>query len=150
MAQIPVSLRVRFHRGYETHANGCLLWKRAKDKDGYGLITSGPDKRSLRAHRVAWILEHGVIPERMLLCHRCDNKSCVNHEHLFLGTPADNSADMTSKGRQASKLSSEQVQMIRVLGAARVPQREIAELIGTSPSNVWAILKGITWSTTNV
>jgi len=69
----------------------------------YGLIF---DRRTRRAHRVAWELTHGPIPEGLNVLHRCDNPPCCNPAHLFLGTDGDNAADREAKGRSARNLPS--------------------------------------------
>lgn len=86
--------------------SGCWLWTGGTNGRGYGKITVGrrPDgsKFGAYAHRASWELHCGPIPKGMFILHRCDNPSCVNPEHLFLGTPADNVHDMLAKGRQAA------------------------------------------------
>lgn len=74
----------------------CLEWTGATHR-GYGQI--GVGGKALYAHRVAWMLEHGDIPDGMHACHHCDNPPCCNVEHLFLGDDAANVADMIAKGR---------------------------------------------------
>ena len=76
----------------------CLEWTAGRDRDGYG--QAWQNGKGIRAHRLAWELERGKIPAGAQVLHECDNPPCVNHEHLFLGTNADNMADRDAKGRQ--------------------------------------------------
>ena len=78
--------------------NGCWIWCGAKVRGGYGGFSSS-GRTIARAHRVAWYLTYGPICEKMFVLHRCDNPSCVNPEHLFLGTTDDNMKDMIAKRR---------------------------------------------------
>lgn len=77
--------------------NGCLEFSGARDNRGYGQI--GIAHVRYRAHRVAWEGVYGPIPDGLCVLHRCDNPPCCNVAHLFLGTKADNNADMAAKGR---------------------------------------------------
>jgi len=78
---------------------GCWLWTACKGRGGYGIFCY--EGRGQVAHRVAWVLTFGALPDGMWLCHRCDVPACVNPAHLFLGTAQDNSNDMVAKGRSA-------------------------------------------------
>jgi HNH endonuclease len=87
-----------------SRGEGCWLWVGSVLKSGYGQIEikTGPgkrDRRTERAHRIAWMLSFGQIPEGAEVLHTCDTPLCVRPDHLFLGTQADNIADCISKGR---------------------------------------------------
>lgn len=83
--------------------NGCHIWVASTNKNGYGVLRTH-DGYTLLAHRFAWELVHGEIPAGMLVLHRCDNRQCVNPDHLYLGTHKDNMRDMVARKRQATGL----------------------------------------------
>lgn len=152
MAQEKFSIRnIRsFWRKTVKSPGGCWVWIGCTDRDGYGQI--GVNRHQLKAHRFSWELHYSAIPEGLCVCHRCDNPSCVNPEHLFLGTNQDNTRDKVSKGRQPvgsqmplAKLTEEEVAAIRQLIADGRPQAQIAREHGVTPAVVCHINKGRTW-----
>ena len=92
----------RFHTKYQK-ADGCWLWQAGKYPRGYGMVNVGRDRLGFQftsyAHRVAYVLAHGDIPEGGVVMHSCDVPACVNPAHLKLGTQADNLRDASLKGR---------------------------------------------------
>jgi hypothetical protein len=137
----PIPIMERFFDHISPEPNtGCHLWMGAQLVNGYPKVWKDKINTQELAHRVAWELANGPIPDGLFVCHRCDVPLCVNPVHLFLGTAADNHADMVGKGRQAkgfqlphTKLTSEQIEEIR-----RRPETQaaIAKEFGIHQSHV--------------
>jgi hypothetical protein len=83
--------------------NGCIEWQRAKSKQGYGIMTvtlEGDKTRVYYTHRLIWMLANDAeLGRKIYVCHKCDNPSCINLNHLFVGMAKDNQQDMSRKGR---------------------------------------------------
>ena len=131
--------------------DSCWNWTAQCGRSGYGQFRFNDYPH--QAHRVAWILSYGPIPPEKFVCHRCDNRKCVNPEHLFLGTCADNLADMAAKGRStrgtksaSAKLTEQDVRDIRNYYQAGQSQRQIAAQFGVSSHAIYSILAGKTWA----
>lgn len=123
---------------------GCLLWTGVMNRGGYGRL--GWQGRNHSAHRLAYELAIGSIPEGMKVLHSCNAPSCINPDHLLLGTNAEKvKMARMAKGQRngASKLTAEQVLAIR---AAQGPQREIAAKFLVSHQNVGRIRRRQTWT----
>lgn len=122
--------------------NGCREWQGYVRKNGYGEIKY--QGRMRFAHRVSYVAFCGPIPDGMMVCHSCDNRKCVEPSHLFLGTAADNSADMKAKGRQGGAprgLGEPARDYVKLLRKGGYGLDEIAGWYGVSRQTVWNICK---------
>lgn len=134
---------------------GCWQWQMSTNHNGYGRFKVGAGVE--RAHRVSYHIHKGPIPEGMIVCHACDNPGCVNPDHLWLGSNADNSADMLRKGRhrtapQAGEMNNRatlteaQAREVISLIAAGLSNKAIATRYGVTHSSVSNIRRGKTWT----
>jgi hypothetical protein len=149
---------IRFWEKVEK-SDGCWLWTGSVTKSGgYGQLSV--NGKPVRAHRFIYELLHGPIPVGMRVCHTCDNPPCVRPDHLFLGTPKDNTHDMIRKGRnrlgglvgRRGELSQTRTPERRVrrdevlrLHAAGIGATEIARRTKMTRSNVYHITLGRSW-----
>lgn len=161
------TLHERFFEKVERRGpDECWPWRRARDRHGYGQFQLAG--RMEQAHRVAWTLLRGPIPDGQHVLHRCDTPPCVNPDHLFLGSQGDNVRDMTAKGRQArgdrhwmrlhpervargeqngsAKLTADSVRAIRERYAAGgLSLRRLAHTYGVSHTTIGEIVRGEKW-----
>lgn len=132
----------------------CWEWTGTKNKDGYGRF--GVLDKVVRAHRFSYELHKGKIPEGLVVCHKCDNPSCVNPEHLFVGTRNDNMKDMAQKQRsngamggeknRFSKLTWAKVDKIRNLYSSwGFNVKRIAKKYSVTTTAIYDIINKKTW-----
>lgn len=133
--------------------DSCWQWTGRMTRDGYGAFWFWG--RMTKAHRVAWALENGSIPDGLCVLHQCDNRACVNPGHLFLGTQADNQRDMIQKGRSRkargerhgrARLTESDVQEIRGLLGDGMTLRAVAARFGVSVTTIHDLKTGKTWA----
>lgn len=151
----------RFWRNVEK-GDSCWLWAAGRFSDGmrYGQFRVG--RKKWKAHRVAWVITNGKIPDGLRVCHHCDNPICVRPGHLFLGTDYENAIDRTRKGRTrngsrehaylwrhernpAAKITLEDAREIRLLRTSGMSFTAIGEAYGISKSQARNIITGVSW-----
>jgi hypothetical protein len=149
--QVPFASNTRHHE-----LTGCIEWTGTRHPQGYGLarrVVGEPIEP--RAHRRAWIMAHGPIPDGMLVLHSCDNPCCVNVEHLRLGTDADNSDDKYSRGRNRnlrgtahgmSRLLEEDVLRIREAHLFGAKLTDLGRIYGVSDVAISHVVRRKNWA----
>lgn len=141
--------------------SGCWLWLGPVNQDGYGLFATTLGSRQLRfsasAHRLAWRIKNGPIPNGMYVCHRCDVPACCNADHLFLGTQLENVRDMDAKGRsrrvgvsgkanRAAKLDEAAVRAILLCLDQGETVKTLAKTFGVGEGTIYDIKNGHRWT----
>ena len=153
MGDITKKDKLRFSRFCKLNsATNCLEWTGTL-RTGYGRFYL--DGKWLSAHRVSWEIHNGPIENGLLVLHKCDNRKCVNPDHLFLGTQKDNMYDMIKKNRNkvlkgsdnpCSKLNEEQVVIIRdSYSNGNVSYRRLADEFDVSPKLIELVVKREVW-----
>lgn len=152
----PGTRRPLIERFYEKveKTETCWIWTGYINKKGYGEINPGGRSSAKRAHRVSYELHIGQIPNGLMVCHKCDNRACVNPEHLFIGTAAINTRDMVLKGRangpkgennKSAKLTVEQVKEIRKRSELGESNKKLGKEYGVGADQISRIVNRKKW-----
>lgn len=144
--EITSHISERFETFFEKKETGCWLWKGALTPSGYGVFQIMYD--TFRAHRVAWTIANGPIPDGMCVCHTCDNPACVRPDHLWLGTVSDNNQDKAKKGRVKTgwnKLNEQSVREIRQKAVAGAKQSVLAAEYGVTATQIHWVVRRKVW-----
>lgn len=140
MAIPKLTPRERFDSSYTINQDtGCWEWTKSRHPDGYGRFSLPPHSGPVAAHRAAWLLHRGELAPGQCVCHHCDNPACVNPEHLFIGTNAENHRDRAKKGRAGIALTLEQARDIKRELAAGVSALVLAKRYGVTNRTIYLI-----------
>lgn len=143
-AQAFCSTKCRLLSKIQKKENGCWIWQHAKNKNGYGK-TNYNSQKAVPAHRAFYLEFKGQIDDNLLVCHHCDVPSCVNPDHLFLGSHAENMLDMIAKDRQQKKLEAYDVFEIRKLWDKGISNKKLSEMFKITSGHVSNIVNRRIW-----
>jgi hypothetical protein len=141
-----------FWNNVDKQSNNCWQWQGSRDNDGYGRFQL--DGIKWKCHRLSYTWAKGAIPKGLCVCHTCDNPTCVNPNHLWLGSPKDNNQDRSRKGRTAihdkaigessgaSILTEQDVLSIRT---SNLSGQDLAKKYSVSDATIYSILHHKTW-----
>jgi len=148
---------------FKDETTGCWMWCGDRTKSGYGQIVPMrtrkrpklPSNKRKMAHRISWQIAHGPIANTTLICHKCDNPSCVNPDHLFPGTHKDNTQDCLNKGRMnpaigtrsgSAKLTEHQIiEIRRMYKPWKFSAGKLAAIFKVSRCSIWKIVNFEHW-----
>lgn len=150
--------------GFTANPNKCWEWQAYRNPRGYGSfgLTKTVGSHAILAHRAAWELTYGEIPDGLFICHHCDNRACCNPSHLFISTNQDNVNDMVNKGRNSKgtkhalnrigekngnhKLTAKEVKYIRERYAmGGISYKELGREMGISKPTIGHIIRREIW-----
>src|ERR1700753_2039822 len=136
-----------FFSNVKINKNSCWEWQRYLNKYGYGYIST--EGKSWSIHRYAYYVTHGSIPSKKWVLHKCDNRKCINPDHLYLGDNAQNVKDRVQRNRGAiaernasSKLTTKEVTKIKKMTGTL---RSVSEKFGVAIATIDDIRRGRTW-----
>lgn len=142
--------REQFLSKISKEENGCWNWTGCFQREGYGKFSI--HQKWYRAHRISYWIHFGDVIGNLHVCHKCDNRKCVNPDHLFLGTDKDNHQDCVQKGRQNRGekngkvvLTEKQVLEIRALREQGWLQKQLVEKFGVTQGAISFILRRVNW-----
>jgi len=136
--------------------DGCWNWKASTNSRGYGQLKMPNTRKNVLAHRLSYTMAFGDIKDGLFVCHKCDNRTCVNPNHLFVGTAKENMQDMDAKGRRVkanmagvknpnATLDEDKVKLLKLL-KDKFPMESLIKIFGVKKTQIHRIINGQQWS----